>query len=106
VTLRQKVKLELEDRSEVVVEYSAIDLRAWETKHRKSALDEQLSVSMLSWLGWNAARRQNLLNGSYDTWEKFDAACASVEGVAERPPTRKGTGKGSQKDPGPDSSAP
>lgn len=110
MSLRQKVKLELEDGKEIVVEYSAIDLRAWETKHRKSALDESLSVSMLSWLGWNAAHRQGLLNGSGDTWEAFDAVLASVEGVQdeEARPTRKGAAKkaATPKAAGPDSSAP
>lgn len=110
MSLRQKVRLELEDGQEVVVEYSAIDLRAWETKHRKSALDESLSVSMLSWLGWNAGKRQGLLNGAYDTYDKFDAACASVEGVRdeEERPTQKVAAKkaaATQKDRGPDSSA-
>jgi len=112
VSLRQTVKLELEDGKEIVVEYSAIDLRAWETKHRKSALDESLSVSMLSWLGWNAARRQSklsMLNGSGDTWEAFDAILASVEGVSEEErPTKKGATKKAAipKAAGADSSAP
>jgi hypothetical protein len=111
MSLRQKVKLELEDGKEVVVEYSAIDLRAWETKHKKSALDESLSVSMLSWLGWNAAHRQGLLNGDSATYESFDALCVSVEGVSddEERPTKKVAAKKSAatpKEAGQDSSAP
>lgn len=111
MSLRQKVKLELDSGQEVVVEYSAIDLRAWETKHRKSALDESLSVSMLSWLGWNAAHRQGLLNGEASTYEAFDAICASVEGVADEDerPTKKVAAKkaaATPKAPGPDSSVP
>lgn len=109
MSLRQKVKLELDDGSEVVVEYSAIDLRAWETKHRKSSLSESMSVSMLSWLGWNAAHRQGLLNGNAETYEAFDAICASVEGVSDKEegPTKKGSAKkaATPKAPGPDSSA-
>lgn len=85
MSLRQKVKLELEDGSEVLAEYSAIDLRIWEKTHRKSALDEPMSVSMLTWLGWNAAKRQGSINGAYDTYDKFDAACTSVEGVNDEP---------------------
>jgi hypothetical protein len=42
-----------------------------------------MSVSMLSWLGWNAARRQGLLNGSHSTWAQFDAVCIGVEGAAD-----------------------
>jgi hypothetical protein len=109
VSLRQRVKLELDDGEEVVVEYSAIDLRAWETKHKKSALDEPLSVSMLSWLGWNAAHRQGLLNGhGGDTWEAFDVILASVEGLPDdERPTKRGAKKAAtQKAAGQDSSAP
>lgn len=108
MSLRQKVRLELDDGREIVAEYSAIDLRAWETKHRKSALDENLSVSMLSWLGWNAAVRQGLLNGDCSTYEGFDSRCTSVEGVSDKEgPTRKGTAKAvTPKGAGADSSAP
>jgi hypothetical protein len=105
VSLRQKVRLELEDGTEVVAEYSAIDLRAWEKINRKSALHEPLSVSMLSWLGWSAAKRQGSINGAYETYEAFDAACTSVEGLRDEEPvptaaakkaaTRKAPGAGS-----------
>jgi hypothetical protein len=107
MSLRQKVRLELEDGTEVVAEYSAIDLRAWEKQNRKSALDEPMSVSMLSWLGWSAAKRQGSINGAYDTFEKFDAACTSVEGVRnEEPvPTKAAEKAATPKGPGPDSSA-
>ena len=85
MSLRQKLKIELEDGTEVLAEYSAIDLRAWETQNRKSSLNEPMSVTMLTWLGWNAAKRQGSINGAYDTYEKFDAACVSVEGVRDDP---------------------
>jgi hypothetical protein len=85
VSLRQKVKLELEDGTEVIAEYSAIDLRIWEKENRKSALNEPMSVTMLTWLGWSAAKRQGSINGAYDTFEKFDAACVEVEGVRDEP---------------------
>jgi hypothetical protein len=110
VSLRQKVRLELEDGTEVLAEYSAIDLRAWEKQNRKSALDEPMSVSMLSWLGWSAAKRQGAINGAYDTYEKFDAACTSVEGVHEEAdaevPTKAVRRAATRKAPGPESSAP
>jgi hypothetical protein len=90
MSLRQKVKLELDDGTEVFAEYSAIDLRMWEKEHRKSSLNEPMSVSMLTWLGWHAAKRQGSINGAYDTYEKFDAVCTSVEGAEdeEEVPTR------------------
>ena len=107
MSLRQKLRMELADGTEVVAEYSAIDLRIWEKLNRKSALDEPMSVSMLSWLGWNAAKRQGSINGAYDTYDKFDAACTSVEGMEdeEESPTSR-TKRVTRKGAGPDSSAP
>jgi hypothetical protein len=112
VSLRQKVRLELEDGTEVVAEYSAIDLRTWEKIHRKSALDESMSVSMLTWLGWNAAKRQGSINGQYANYDAFDAACTSVEGVNDEPedeedsPTAAVKRTATRKGRGPASSAP
>jgi hypothetical protein len=105
MSLRQKLKIELQDGSEVVTEYSAIDLRAWEKANRKSSLDEPMSVSMLTWLGWNAAKRQGAINGAYDTFDAFDAVCTSVEGVSEEvdeedSPTKPARKAGTRKAPG------
>jgi hypothetical protein len=101
VSLKQKVLLELEDGTEVPVVFDGRDLRAWEVKHRKSSLAEPMSMSMLTWLGWHATTRQHLLNGSYDTYEAFDAVCVGVEGAeldeAEGGPTRPGAKRGSRK---------
>lgn len=85
MSLKQKLKIELEDGTEVLAEYSAIDLRAWETANRRSSLGEPMSVTMLTWLGWSAAKRTGAINGAYDTYEKFDAACVSVEGLRSDP---------------------
>jgi len=111
MSLRQKLRIELDDGTEVVAEYSAIDLRLWEKLNRKSALDEPMSVSMLSWLGWNAGKRQGVLNGAYDTYEKFDAACTSVQGADDEPedgevPTKAAKRAATRKAPGAGSSAP
>jgi hypothetical protein len=109
VSLRQKVRLELEDGTQVDTEYSAIDLRAWEKENKRSALNEPVSVSMLTWLGWSAAKRNGSINGAYDTYPKFDAACVSVEGVGdeEEPvPTKAVKKTATPKVPGPESSAP
>lgn len=99
MSLRQKVRMELEDGREIETVYSAVDLRAWETKFRKSSLVEPMSVSMLSWLGWHAAVRQNQVNGELTRWEAFDAVCESVqatrmdeEGMAETDPTQSSPG--------------
>lgn len=90
MSLRQKVILELEDGTEVPVTFDGRDLRAWEMKNKRSSIVEPLSVAMLTWLGWSAAKRQHLLNGTYDTYEAFDAICTGVEGVPVTPgPTKK-----------------
>lgn len=80
MTLRQKVVLELEDGTEIPVVFDGRDLRQWETKFRRSSIQEPLSIGMLTWLGYTAAKRQGLLNGSYGTYEAFDAVCVGVEG--------------------------
>jgi hypothetical protein len=105
MSLRQKVRLELDDGTEVVVEYSAIDLRAWEKATGKSSFHEPMSVSMLSWLGWSAAKRQGSINGAYDTFEAFEAVCVDVGGVKDEAPgagpTKPARKAGTRKAPGP-----
>lgn len=114
MSLGQKVKLELDDGREIETTYDGRDIRAWEAKHRKSALIESMSLSMLTWLGHHAAVRTGALNGEMKDYSAFDAACISVEGVrdVEPPdPTQEETktttkSKASRKSPGADSSAP
>jgi hypothetical protein len=101
VSLRQKVRLEYEkdgEDAELVVEYSAIDLRAWEASFHESALAADMSVSMLTWLGHHAAVRQGQLNGPLRPWKSFDEVCFSVEGVRDeegptKPPRKAATPK-------------
>jgi hypothetical protein len=101
MSLRQKLRIELADGTEVVTEYSAIDLRAWEKANRKSSLDEPMSVTMLTWLGWSAAKRTGAINGAYAEFEAFDAACTSVQGVRdEEVPTVPAKKAGTRKVPG------
>jgi hypothetical protein len=106
MSLRQKLKLELLDGTEVETEYSGIDLRAWEKVNRRSSLGEPMSVTMLTWLGWSAAKRNGSINGAYDTYEKFDAACVSVEGVREPVPLVAAKKAATPKAPGRESSVP
>jgi hypothetical protein len=110
MSLTQKVRLELDDGRTVETTYNGIDLRAWETKHRKSALTESMSLSMLTWLGHHAAVRTGTLNGDLSTYEAFDKVCVSVEGVRDEvegppDPTPAKPRKGSRKKAGDDSSA-
>lgn len=86
MSLRQKVRLQYEadgQPREVVAEYSAVDLRAWETTFKESALSSDMSVSMLTWLGHHAAVRHGLVNGDLKTYKAFDAVCMDVEGVRD-----------------------
>lgn len=112
MSLKQKVKLEFEkdgSEEELVVEYSAIDLRAWEEARHESALAADMSVSMLTWLGHHAAVRQGTLNGDLKTWKAFDAVCTSVEGVRDDEavgPTKRGGKTATPKSPTDASSSP
>jgi hypothetical protein len=80
-SLSQRVRLELEDGSTVETTYDGRELRAWEKSTGKSALVESMSISMLTWLAWRSARRENKLNGEYATFDKFDAVCTGVQGI-------------------------
>lgn len=105
MSLRQKVKFELEDGKEIVTEYSAIDLRAWETENGKSSLTAEMSISMLSWLGWHGGVRRGDVDGELKDWQKFDACCESVEALRDERPTKAATAKATQKGRGAASSA-
>lgn len=78
--LRQRVRLELEDGSEIEAVYDGRDIRAWETKYGKSALVGPMSLSQLTFLGWSAAKREGSINGQFDRYEAFDAVCIDVAG--------------------------
>ena len=97
MSLRQLVRLELEDGTEIKVAYDGRDLMAWETKHGKSALTADMSINMLAWLGWAAAYRQGMLNGSFGTFEKFSAVCVDVAGVRDEPDPSAATKKGASR---------
>jgi hypothetical protein len=86
VSLKQRVKLEIEGHDDVDVVFDGRDLRAWELRHKQSAMNQQVSFSFLTWCGWHAAKRQQLLtglNGTGETYEKFDEICTSVEGLSD-----------------------
>lgn len=88
MSLRQTVRLEIADGTEpeprqVEVTYDGRDLRAWEVAFGKSALTEDVSISLLTWCGWHAAKRQGLLNGNAETFKAFDDICTDVSGVRD-----------------------
>lgn len=82
MTLRQKVRLELDDGTAFEATYDARDLRAWESKFNRSSLVGPMSLSMLTFLGWSAAKRDGSINGAFDRYEAFDARCVDVRGMA------------------------
>lgn len=83
MALGQKVELDVEDGEPVTVTYSAVDLRRYESQFHKSVLVEPMSLTMLTFLGWSAAKRQGLLNGHYEKWVDFDAVCTGVRTIAD-----------------------
>lgn len=107
--LQQKVRLEFDDADghtqEVVTEYTAVDLRAWEGEFGKSALNTPMSVSMLTWLGHHAAVRHGQIDGQLKAYPAFDQVCTNVSGVADVGPTKAKT-RGTRKEALAASSAP
>ena len=96
MSLRQKVRLELDDGTELTTTYDGRELRQWEARTGKSSLVEPMSLSMLTFLGWAACKRDGQLNGSYAKFEEFDKACVDVQGMRdeERPdPPKKSTAR-------------
>jgi hypothetical protein len=106
MALGQKVELEIEGVDEpVTVRYSAIDLRRYEQQFHQSVLVESMSLTMLTYLGWSAAKRTGALNGSFTKWEQFDAACTSVRALADEEDEEGPTEKATSQDPSGDSSS-
>ncbi len=83
MALGQKVRLDLEDGTSVEATYDGRDIRRWESTYGKSALGVPMTLSMLTYFGWSAAKREHSLNGEYDRYEAFDAVCVSVTGVRD-----------------------
>lgn len=95
-----RVELTLDGRDDpIVATYDARDMRAWEAETGRSCLDG-LTVSMLSWFGWSAARRAGLLNGTGESWQAFDAVCVGVRVLGDDPvpPTRRNRTKKTRSD--------
>lgn len=102
MSLQQTVALDVEGIEEPVqVTYDARDMRAYEGEFGVSMISTPSSISMLTWLGWHGAKRQGLLNGSHDTYVKFDALCTGVvvvKAVDAANPPRPGRTRKSRSD--------
>lgn len=83
MSLRQRLRLELDDGEEIEATYDGRDLRAWESKYNKSSLVGPMSLSQLTFLGWSAARREGSINGKFERYESFEAVCVDVRGIRE-----------------------
>jgi hypothetical protein len=86
------LQLTLDDGREIETTWDTREVRDWEREHGMSALDDdaKLDLNGVTRMGWLAARREGKLNGTYDTFEAFDAACRLVRTVPKPdPPKRK-----------------
>jgi len=108
VTIGQRLRLDLDDGRELEVTYDLRDVRAWETATGRSALTEDMTYDMVTWLAHHAAVRTGAINGDLSTFDAFAGRCTSWESVREAPgPTKAAKrSKGSPKSRGADSSAP
>lgn len=86
MALGQRVRLELEDGTAVEATYDGRDIRRWEGKYARSALGVPMTLSMLTYFGWAAAKREGTLNGEFDKYEAFDAVCIAVTGAQPEEP--------------------
>lgn len=89
MTLRQRVHLELADGTELEAVYDGRDLRAWETRTKQSSLVGPMSLNMLTFLGWSAAKRDGSINGQFERYEAFEAQCVDVQGRPLVPPAEE-----------------
>lgn len=100
MAMRQKIRLTVEDGDPIEVVADGRDVRTYEAWSRKSALREPMSVTMLTYMGYAAAKRQGMLD---EKWDVFNARCIDVTGLGsddedEPDPTtrtRKSRGGGS-----------
>lgn len=81
MALGQRVRLDLEDGTSVEATYDGRDIRAWEGKYGRSAIGVPMTLSMLTYFGWSAAKRDGSINGAFEKYEAFDAVCVAVAGV-------------------------
>jgi L-fucose isomerase-like protein len=91
---------------EVVVEHTGSDVLAWEEETGKSALTDDTSILMKTWIAHHAAVAQGQINGDLKEFEAFKKVFLDAEGVRDEGPTGPtGRGRGSRKTPGASSSA-
>jgi len=83
MTFGQKLRLHLADGSSVEARWDGRDVRAWEAKFNRPAINVPQTYSMQTFYGWSAAKRDGTLNGEYDKYEAFDAVCVSIDFLRE-----------------------
>ena len=94
--MRYSARLLMEDGDPIEVVVDGRDIRKWESKEEASYLQSTLSVSILTELGFFAAKRTGKTELN---WAEFSAACVGVEAADEAGdgaarPTRKARGGG------------
>jgi hypothetical protein len=82
--MRQQIHVEMDDGTAFDVEADGRDLRAWEAAYERSWFGEVLSFTNLAQVAYLAGRRTGVINGTWPTYESFDAHC--VDAVGRRAP--------------------
>jgi len=78
--MRQNYIVEMEDGTVHEIESDARDIRKWEATYGKSFMTSELSFTEVAQVAYIAGRRTGVLNGTYPTYDAFDAACVDARG--------------------------
>ena len=79
MTVKQTLRVELEDGSEHTVTVDGRDFRAWEAWRGVSMFKSDTTLMQLTEYAYLSGRRQGLWNGKYEDWEP---TCVGVDFVA------------------------
>lgn len=92
--MRQTIACEMDDGSTIVIEADGRDVRAWEATYDASWFITPMSFTTVAQVAYLAGKRTGALNGSYPSYEEFDAHCVDARGRRSAPvvgrPTRAG----------------
>lgn len=78
--MKQDFNVEIDDGTQLVIASDARDIRAWEAAYGASWFGQRLTFTMLAQVAYLAGQRTGVLNGSYPSYEDFDARCVDVRG--------------------------
>lgn len=78
--MRQTIACEMDDGTTVVIEADGRDVRAWEAAYDASWFITPMSFTTVAQVAYLAGKRTGALNGSYPSYEEFDAHCVDARG--------------------------